>query len=319
MSRRVKTVYVGVFTLICLSLIVGLFLWIGLSHFFEEYKTYATYFDESVKGLQKDAVINYRGVPVGRVGRIGIAPDGRLIEVLLHLKPDLVVDEDVVVRLREQGITGLRFLEIDRAPEDAEKLSPVITFSPPYPVIRSYPSEFALLKRSLETLYSRIESLNIEGLVSQWSALAKELRSAVSEEEFGEMIRSLRIFSENLSSISENLKVVANRERLEDYADEIEALLKESRLALTTTTQKARSLDVASLNQAIRETRDLVVNTQKTLEALQVMLTSVLEDLRMSVEQLSLTVEDLRAEPSRILLVPRKSDPFESTNKGHKK
>lgn len=311
MPRKVKTAYVGAFALIGLSLLIGFLVWIGLARFFEEHKTYVTYFDESVKGLQKDAVVNYRGVPVGRVGSIGIAPDGRLIEVVLHLKPDLVVDKNVVVRLREQGITGLRFLEIDKAPEDVEQLSPVINFTPPYPVIRSYPSEFALLKKNLETLYSRVESLNVEGLVAQWSGLAKDLRNTVAKEELIETIKALRLFSHNLSELSENLKAVADRKRLENYVTELDKLLKEARIAVRVTAQKADSLDVASINKAVKEANDLMAGTQRMMETVNTALTAAIMDLRITLEQLNMTIEDLRTEPSRLITTPRKLEPFE--------
>ena len=40
-------------------------------------------------------MVNFRGVPVGRIDDVRIAPDGRLIEVLAKLKADFRVDKGV--------------------------------------------------------------------------------------------------------------------------------------------------------------------------------------------------------------------------------
>ena len=46
---------------------------------------YSVYFDESVQGLQVDSAIKYRGVEIGKVQSIEVAPDNRLIEVIMKI------------------------------------------------------------------------------------------------------------------------------------------------------------------------------------------------------------------------------------------
>ena len=70
---------VGLFVIIGMSLVVIFVLWLGMSEIFKEGRKYVAYFDESVQGLNKDAAVKYRGVNIGRVDQIGVAPDGRLI------------------------------------------------------------------------------------------------------------------------------------------------------------------------------------------------------------------------------------------------
>ncbi|MGA2936764.1 MAG: MlaD family protein [Syntrophobacteraceae bacterium] len=73
----------------------GVAIWLKSAFWFQDTKIYAAFFNFSVKGLHKDAVVNFRGVPVGRIDDVRIAPDGRLIEVLAKLKADFRVDKGV--------------------------------------------------------------------------------------------------------------------------------------------------------------------------------------------------------------------------------
>ena len=49
--------------------------------YFQKGSVYVTYFDESVQGLQVDSIVKFRGVDIGTVRKIGVAPDQRLVEV----------------------------------------------------------------------------------------------------------------------------------------------------------------------------------------------------------------------------------------------
>jgi hypothetical protein len=71
---------IGLFVLIGVSIGFVFVFWLGVSRYSQTGETYAAYFDESVQGLQADSSVKYRGVDVGRVEKIRVAPDNRLIE-----------------------------------------------------------------------------------------------------------------------------------------------------------------------------------------------------------------------------------------------
>jgi hypothetical protein len=52
----------------------------GYVPFFGKGQFYVTYFDESIQGLVIDSPVKYRGVFIGRVDGISVAPDSKLIK-----------------------------------------------------------------------------------------------------------------------------------------------------------------------------------------------------------------------------------------------
>ncbi len=54
-------------------LAVLIFIWLGMSRYFEKGQYYAIYFNESVQGLDVDSPLKYRGVMIGRVTRNAVA------------------------------------------------------------------------------------------------------------------------------------------------------------------------------------------------------------------------------------------------------
>lgn len=90
---------------------------------------YTFYFDESVQGLDKGSATKFRGVTVGTVAAIDVAPDRRRVEVTSDMdvaelrrlglaevdgrRVRLSKPPDLRVQLASQGVTGLKYLLID--------------------------------------------------------------------------------------------------------------------------------------------------------------------------------------------------------------
>ena len=74
---------VGLFVATGIGFALLAIIWLGMSRIFEKGQYFVTYFNESVQGLDMESPVKYRGVAIGRVQTIGVAPDSKLIEIVL--------------------------------------------------------------------------------------------------------------------------------------------------------------------------------------------------------------------------------------------
>ncbi len=122
----------GLFVMGGMAVALGTVIFLGASSLRKQSVSYVTYFDESVQGLEVGSQVKFRGLTVGRVARIDIAPDQRHVAVTCALSTEdlhdfgladgkgtstrLPIPPDLRVQLVSQGITGLKFLQIDFFP-----------------------------------------------------------------------------------------------------------------------------------------------------------------------------------------------------------
>jgi phospholipid/cholesterol/gamma-HCH transport system substrate-binding protein len=158
---------VGLFILGGTSVALVALIWLGVTRYFEKGHLYVTYFNESVQGLEKDGPVKYRGVTIGRVESIGVAPDSKLIKVVLNVEPGIVLDSNIVAQLKNVGITGSMFIELDQRKESEPDQSPSLSFPSEYPIVASKPAEMSELLRGLDEVLSKIKALDLEGIVGR--------------------------------------------------------------------------------------------------------------------------------------------------------
>ena len=77
----------GLFVVLGVGTALGAAIWLSASDFSER-KVFVTYFDEPVHGLSVGSPVTFRGVPIGSVTRIAVAPDRRHVEVTSEIRAD---------------------------------------------------------------------------------------------------------------------------------------------------------------------------------------------------------------------------------------
>ncbi len=184
---------VGLFVIIGFSVIVTAIIWLGVTNYLEKGRFCVIYFDESVQGLDRDAPVKYRGVTIGRVHRIQVAPDDTLIEVVVQIDEDLQLVADMVAQLKSVGITGIMFIELDRRRFREPDLTPRINFKPQHTVIGSRPSEVRRLFEGVEGLIVQMQNMHLDRLSGQMGELLELVQQTVIEIEFKQLSEEARV------------------------------------------------------------------------------------------------------------------------------
>jgi ABC-type transporter Mla subunit MlaD len=119
----------GLFVVVAFVVAMGSIVALGARSLKKQTVTYKTYFDESVQGLDVGSPVKFRGVTIGSVANVDIAPDHRHVETTLELDVQNLNDlglnafpgptarinmpPDLRVQLGSSGITGVKFISID--------------------------------------------------------------------------------------------------------------------------------------------------------------------------------------------------------------
>ena len=157
METKVNFAVVGAFVLVLGAAFIGGILWLSSGKSFRaSYDTYLVYMSESVSGLSPDAPVRYRGVQVGRVRRISLAPgDVEKVLLTLDVQRGTPIKQDTIAVLQSQGLTGIAHVELSGGSRESPQLETLPNEE--YPVIRSGPSLMLRLDTEVSAL---LENLN---------------------------------------------------------------------------------------------------------------------------------------------------------------
>lgn len=294
-----KKVYftVGLFVLIGIVIGAALIVWLSTSQYLQKGKIYATYFDESVQGLQIDSNVKYRGVDIGIVDKIKVAPDFRLIEIIMKI--DYAGNlEDTIAKLKMAGITGIVYVELDhRKPGDIES-SPKLTFTPQYPVIPSNPSDINQIFSSIDTVMRQINKVDFKGISDDIKATAKSINTFVSGAEMKRIIKNLDTMIASLDNAANEVNLIVSDGKIDDILDDTRESVKEAKIAIKKIKEEANALDLAETSDKANRLLD---NVNRKIKLITEDLQATSENLRRASESLEEALDRLKYDPSDII------------------
>ena len=279
MEEKVNFAVVGVFVLVLSTALIGGVLWLSSGESYRKvYDIYQTYMKESVSGLSLNAAVRYRGVEVGRVQQIALAP-GNVEQVLLTLAIErgTPVKVDTVAILQTYGLTGLAFVELTGGSRDA----PPLKAQPEekYPVIKAGTSLMTRLDSAITVLLANLNrtSDNLNALMDEDNRRAFKntladikvlshtlaARSAAIDSSLANAARTM----ENTARLTGELPQLAQRiQRSADTFDRMSNELSRAGANASGTLDSTRQFTSETLpevHQLVMELRDLTGSLQR--------------------------------------------------------
>ncbi len=295
----------GLFVVLGVVLTLFALVWLGAETMRREQVRYVSYFDESVQGVSVGAPIQFRGVRVGHVSEIDIAPDHRhvaiesalSIEDLRELGLDqghddatrLTVAADLRIQIVSQGLTGQKALQLDYF-DVATNPRPVL----PFPVPPNYiPAATSTMKNVQDAVVHAAD---------RFPAVADAmLRMTAHADRVLDGLEQAQLPQRAVATLARADEVLVALHRAVDGA----ALGKLSRHAQATLTSAnavlARGDGDPGLIASARRTTDAVGDTAARAVVLEDELLATLRDLRAAATSFQRLTEALERDPDMLL------------------
>ena len=287
MARQKTNLIIGLFVILGVLMGVVAIIWVGATSYFQKGTTYVSYFDESVQGLQLNSAVKFRGVDVGLVESIRVAPDNRNIAVVMKINMRDKLQKNYVAQLKSAGITGIMFVELDLSKPGEPDFSPKIDFPSEYPIIPSRPSEMQRLVAGANEVVQKFNQIDAKGISDQLIATTKSLEELIKGKEMTSILTRVDAAAGNLDRLTARADKVLAGAALDKTVAEAREALNGARNLLATVNEQVLAMKLpATLGEAREIGRELQATSQ---------------NLRQSSETLEMFLQRVYDRPSDLL------------------
>ena len=249
MSQKANYFKLGLFVIGAIAAGILVLVIIGSGRWFERKVIIETYFKESVQGLDLGSKLKYRGVTIGEVTRISftytryqldlpITQRERYVMVEAQVQPRLLggraaagdmtqaenaameVEKGLRLRLAQQGITGLAYLEMDYVEPPPAVLA--ISWTPENVYIPSAPSTFTAVVNAAQDIMEKLHRVDFEATIARIDKLLDTVNDRVGAVD-------VRKLQQRADSTLAKLESTLDQLQAKKLSDEASALLAELR------------------------------------------------------------------------------------------
>jgi phospholipid/cholesterol/gamma-HCH transport system substrate-binding protein len=287
MARQKTNLIIGLFVILGVVMGVVAIIWVGATSYFQKGTTYISYFDESVQGLQLNSAVKFRGVDVGLVENIRVAPDYRHIGVIMKINMREFLQKNYVAQLKSAGITGIMFVELDlHKPEDPD-FSPKIDFPSEYPIIASRPSEMQRLVAGANEVVAKFNQIDAKGISDQLITTTKALEELIKGKQITSILARTDAAAGNLDRLTARADKLLGEAGLDKTVAEAREAIKGAQAMLATMNDQILAMQLPA---TLGKTRELTRELQATSQ-----------NLRQSSETLEMLLQRVYDRPSDLL------------------
>lgn len=157
MENKAHALIAGAFVVVITALLALLALWLTRDNTQRDLYEMST--SETISGLQPQAAVRFRGVPVGKVERIGFDEKvkGNVL-ILVSIDRAAPVTRSTYATVASQGVTGLGFIQLDDNGESTQRLVPNDDDPPRIPL---KPGSLDKLLKQSEMIFNQAEQAAI--------------------------------------------------------------------------------------------------------------------------------------------------------------
>jgi len=312
---------IGLFMTCGIGMVFIAVIWLGMSQYFKEGQYYATYFNESVQGLDVDSPVKYRGVSVGRVERIALAPDANLIQVVLKIESGQNLNDNMVAQLKSVGITGSMFVELDRKKNGETDISPPLSFPSEYPIVASKPSNINRMLNGIEVALNQMRGMDLEGISEKLQLTLDSINQVVvdanvkgisekversidhaghilDDKRWDRIIASVEEAGQSLNNIMQ--KASSSLNRAENTINRLEGIAVEKEQAIKTAIEDFRQA-MGNANILLKKGNSLTDKTDDSLLLLRNNFLIISQNLEKASENLNRLIEIVADHPSQFM------------------
>jgi phospholipid/cholesterol/gamma-HCH transport system substrate-binding protein len=292
------------FVIVGVGLMLAVLIVLGARRWNDQTVTYVSFFDESVQGLEDGSPVKFRGVTIGRVAAIDVAPDHRHVQVTNELFVEQLGRLDLRfahgaagttaltglrMQLAQAGITGVKFMLLDYF--DGQAYPPLILpFKTPPNTIPSTPSTMKNLEDSVVRTANQFPDIAsaLLGTVSRLNVLMADVgreqlpaSAAATLAEGKTTLHELRaqIQALNAGALSAHAEqsmtafnqTLTNIDKLLSRLESDKGLVRSAERAANSMNEVARGAQAVGpeLEQTLREVRDAARSVHRFVDALQ--------------------------------------------------
>jgi phospholipid/cholesterol/gamma-HCH transport system substrate-binding protein/paraquat-inducible protein B len=315
MEERKRYIRLGLFVVVCLTILVVVLFLLGGRKLFQSTFTFETYFNESVAGLELGAPVRFRGVPLGQVSEIltssatyerDVPLDKRREYIVVRAKVNaspkeaeqlkrdaiLMVKRGLRAQTQLAGVTGQQYLAIDFL--DPAKYPPLeFQWTPEYTYMPSARSLTGEIVANAQAFLASLNEADIKTLGQNLNVLIVDLDKKVSEAPVGELIKNANATIERIDGILAAAPIYKTLRRLESASTQIDALLADPGLKQTVG-------NIAAISARLRKISDdgdldrMVTRIDDMAERLDALIGDNQYDVRVIAQDLRVTADNLR-------------------------
>ena len=298
MAAKTSKFMIGIFATIGVVLAVVTIVWLGASKYFQKGTIFVTYFDESVQGLSVDSNVKYRGVNVGTIRDIRVAPDNKLIEVVMKISMRSDVQKDVIAKLKSAGLTGIVYIDLDQTREDSVEISPKIDFPTKYPVIMSRPSDAKYILSMVDNIVSELNKIDLKSMFQEVKSITKGIDQFVNGPKMVNIVNNLDSTAAHLDHAIRRIDSIVAEGKIESILGEAKGTLVETRAVVA---KIKDDLDKMKLADSVGKANQIVTGVDKSIKDITLDLKTTIGNMQKASENLDILVDKLRDDPSELL------------------